>query len=131
MNSYKIYSNPQGTLEAVKVGWSWPGFFFSGIWALVKKMWFLGSALIIIFLVLESFVPFSLSPTMSGMEIFINISSLIVSIVFGIKGNEWRETNLQTRGYEFKGTVRAQNGEGAIATYFKDSSNVESTPELF
>tara|TARA_R110002096_G_scaffold194791_10_gene377226 strand:- start:12654 stop:13049 length:396 start_codon:yes stop_codon:yes gene_type:complete len=131
MDDYNIYSNPQGTLEAVKQGWSWPGFFFNSIWALVKKMWLLGGALTAIFIVLALFIPFSLIPTMSSMDIFINILSLIVSIVFGIKGNEWREANLQSRGYEFKGTVRAQNGEGAIATYFKDPSNVESTPELF
>jgi hypothetical protein len=131
MNDYSIYSNPQGTLEAVKQGWSWPGFFFNCIWALFKKMWLLGGSLIAIYSILGLFIPFSISSTMSGMEIFINISSLIISFAFGFKGNEWRETNLQSRGYDCKGFVRAQDPEGAIATYFKDPSIVKNKPELF
>lgn len=126
MKQFKIYSNPQGTLEAIKIGWSWPGFFFNCIWALVKKMWLLGGVLIAIFITLGLFIPFSLSPTMSGMEIFINTLSLIVSVAFGIKGNVWREENLKSRGYEDKGYIRAQNPEGAIATYFKDPSAANS-----
>lgn len=120
MRNYKTYSNPQGTLEAIKQGWSWFGFFFNCIWALVKKMWLLGGSIIAIFMFLGLFIPFSMPPTMSGMELFINIASLIISIVFSIKGNEWRETNLRSRGYECKGSVRAQNYEGAVATHFKD-----------
>ena len=127
MNNYKIYSNPQGTLESVKQGWSWPGFFFNCIWALVKKMWLLGGVLIAIFFILGLFTPFSMSSTMSGMEVFINISSLIISIVFGVKGNEWREENLKSRGYECKGTIKAQKPEGAVAAYFKDPSSANFT----
>ena len=26
----------------VKIGWPWPGFFFTWIWALVKKLWGIG-----------------------------------------------------------------------------------------
>ena len=37
MKTYKIFKNPTGQYEAVKQGWSWPAFFFGGIWACVKK----------------------------------------------------------------------------------------------
>ncbi|WP_226912943.1 hypothetical protein [Halomonas sp. 3D7M] len=37
MKEFKIYMHPAGMHEAVKQGWSWPGFFFGPIWALVKK----------------------------------------------------------------------------------------------
>ena len=125
MNNYKIYSNPQGTLEAVKQGWSWPGFFFNCIWALFKKMWLLGGSLIAIYSILGLFMPISMPSAMSGLEIFVNISSLIISFVFGIKANEWRETNLQSRGYECKGSITAQNPDGAVAAYFKDPSSAK------
>ena len=39
MKTYKIFKNPTGQYEAVKQGWSWPAFFFGGIWACVKKIW--------------------------------------------------------------------------------------------
>ena len=42
MKQYKVFKHPAGSIEAVKQGWSWPAFFFSFIWAMVKKMWGLG-----------------------------------------------------------------------------------------
>ncbi|WP_084286517.1 DUF2628 domain-containing protein [Halomonas halodenitrificans] len=37
---------------AIKKGWSWPGFFFGPLWAMVKKMWGLGSGLLVAVIVL-------------------------------------------------------------------------------
>jgi hypothetical protein len=48
MKTYNIYVNPQGAGEAVKQGWSWPGFFFNFIWALIKRIWVLGVVLMIL-----------------------------------------------------------------------------------
>ena len=48
MKKYKIFVNPQGSSEAVKQGWSWPGFFFNIIWALIKRMWVLGVVLMML-----------------------------------------------------------------------------------
>jgi hypothetical protein len=125
MKQFKIYSNPQGTLEAVKVGWSWPGFIFQNFWALFKKMWLLGGALTFAYLLVEILSPSSYIFGMSGFDIFVITLSLILSIVFGIKGNEWREGNLKSRGYEYKGSLKAQNSEGAIAAYFKDPASTD------
>ena len=52
MKQYKVYKHPSGSTEAVKQGWSWPGFFFGFIWAMVKKMWGLGVGVPIGFFVL-------------------------------------------------------------------------------
>ena len=59
MKTYKIFKNPTGQYEAVKQGWSWPAFFFAGIWACVKKMWGLGIGIIIVFIILNVFKLFS------------------------------------------------------------------------
>jgi hypothetical protein len=119
MKQYKIYANPQGNYEAVKQGWSWPAFFFSCIWAMVKKMWGLGAGVLIAFLVLGFVI--GASGAGSGGDALINIASIIANIIFGVNGNKWREGNLPTRGYEYKETVTAANPEGAIALYMKEN----------
>lgn len=112
MKQYKIFRHPSGTSEAVKQGWSWPAFFFGFIWAAVKKQWALSVAVAVCFF----FLGFALANV--GDEL-INIVGIIVSIVFGLNGNAWREKNLASRGYELMDTVTAANPEGATALYLK------------
>ena len=119
MKQYKVYANPQGNHEAVKQGWSWPAFFFSLIWAMIKKMWGLGVGVLIALLVLGFIIGIS---GVSGTESLINAVVIMIKIMFGINGNKWREDNLSTRGYEYKKTVAAANPEGAIALCMKENS---------
>ena len=127
MKTYKIFVNPQGTGEAVKQGWSWPGFFFNIIWALIKKMWVLGGVLLFIFIglgVVEGTVEVSSGKeAASGLNVITSILNIVVSVVFGVNGNKWREKNLLSRGYEYQDTVEAQNPEAAIASWFKNSKS--------
>ena len=119
MKQYKVYANPQGNYEAVKQGWSWPAFFFSFIWAMIKKMWGLGVGVLIALPVLGFIIGIS---GVSGAESLINAVVIMIKIMFGINGNKWREDNLSTRGYEYKETVAAANPEGAIALCMKENS---------
>ena len=127
MKAYKIYVNPQGTGEAVKQGWSWPGFFFNIIWALIKKMWVLGGVLIFIFIglgVIEGTIEVSSGKdAASGLNVITSILNIVVSVIFGVNGNKWREKNLLSRGYDYQDTVDAQNPEAAIASWFKNSNS--------
>ena len=120
MKQYKVYKHPSGTTEAVKQGWSWPGFFFSCIWAMVKKMWGLGVGVLIGFVVLGVIV--GAAGSSSGSDTLINIISLIANIVFGVNGNSWREKNLASRGFELVDTVTAATPEGAVALYLKEAN---------
>jgi hypothetical protein len=117
MNQYKIFKHPGGKIEAIKEGWSWPAFFFNSIWALVKKMWVLGGILCAVFFILGWIS--GVVNTRSGRAInaLIWIGNFAVSVVFGLNGNSWRETNLESRGYKFKTTVIAATPEGAIAVF--------------
>ena len=120
MRQYKIYGNPQGQLEAVKQGWSWPAFFFNAIWALVKKMWALGGILFAVFFAF-GFISASIGrESGQALDALTSIANFIVAIVFGMNGNKWREKNLTSRGYEFQDTVNAANPEGAVAVYIKE-----------
>ena len=127
MKHYKIFGQPQGGYEAVKQGWSWPAFFFSIIWLLVKKMWALGIALIFAFLMLGFFL--GVAGAGPEADIPINLASFAVSIFLAFKGNKLREDNLATRGFEHKGTVTAANPEGAIAIFLKEAEASYAAPE--
>lgn len=120
MKQYKIFKHPSGTSEAVKQGWSWPAFFFSFIWAMVKKQWALGVSVLIGLLVFGFIVGAAAGDEGGGA--LINIVSIIINIIFGINGNSWREKNLISRGYEQVDTVTAANPEGAIALYLKTAN---------
>jgi len=39
MKVFKVYKHPVSGYEAVKVGFSWPGFFWIVTWLLWKRLW--------------------------------------------------------------------------------------------
>jgi len=120
MKEFAIYKNPIGQFEAVKKGFSWPGFFFAAIWAFVKKMWAIGGATIgVVFVVF--FVLAMAGVDEYSLNMFTNIVNLAVALFFGIMGNQLREKNLNDRGFELVDTVQAANSEGAIAIYVRDN----------
>ena len=106
MKHYKIFANPQGSYEAVKQGWSWPAFFFTWIWAIVKKMWWPVVGVLIAVFALALFI-----------AALADVVIIVISMIFGIFGNKWRENNLPTRRYDYKETVNAETPEGAITLY--------------
>jgi hypothetical protein len=116
VKEYKVYANPQGEIQAVKQGWSWPAFFFGCIWAVVKKMWLLGlgvfAALVILQVVLGN-------PSTGSDDALVNLLSFAAAIIFGVNGNKWRASYLLSHGYDFEGEVEAANPEAAIASYLK------------
>jgi hypothetical protein len=120
MKQYKIFMHPSGKSESVKQGWSWPAFFFICFWAMVKKMWGFGVGILISMFVFGLIIGFlDIGDVGNGL---INIISLIISIIFGVNGNSWREENLLSRGFEQVDTVTAANPEGALALYLKSAN---------
>ena len=124
MKQFKVFKHPAGDMQLIKQGWCWPAFFFSVIWAMVSKMWVLGIGSLIGFLVLGAIVDL-LVPQIDmrrNADGFINFIALAVSIYFGSNGNQLREKNLLSRGFELNDTVAATNKDGAIALFLKNSS---------
>ena len=125
MKQYKDFKHPSGAIEAVKQGWSWPAFFFSCFWAMVKKMWALGGGFFAAFFILG--IILGIAGAEEGIaEGLINISAIIVNIIFGVNGNAWREKNLLSRGFEFRDTVTAANPDGAMALLLKSDQAASS-----
>ena len=117
MNQFKVFKHPVGTIEAVKQGWCWPAFFFGFMWALFSKMWVIGLSVIALIFLIGMVTGPDISDGANG---FINLCGFILAIVFGLKGNAWREENLRSRGFDLIDTVTASNKDGAIALALKN-----------
>lgn len=123
MKQYKIFTHPSGQQEAVKQGWSWPGFCFGGFWALVKKMWGL-AALILIGGFSIGFLMGVIMP-LETANLVTNIIALGIAIAIGMNGNQLREQNLLSRGYQVSGEfVDAKNPDGAVARFLENETSV-------
>ena len=86
MKAFDVYKHPTQGYQAVKQGFAWPVFFFSWIWAFVKKMWGLGFAFLgILFLLLLAEAVFEQEENMGGV-LLIFLAQLVFFIVVGVKG---------------------------------------------
>lgn len=117
MKTYNIYKSPTGAVEAVKQGWSWPGFSFSWIWAFVKGLNAIGAGILIgtIFLGI-------LSVESTAADTLLTLAGLGVSIWLGVQGNELRGSNLRKKGYDIVKTITAEMPEGAVAAFVKEQN---------
>ena len=83
------------------------------------KMWVLGVGILIVSIALEI-----ASQLSNSTSLLINIASIIIAVIFGINGNQWRENNLLSRGFDWQDTVDAANKDGAVAVFLNNSSTV-------
>lgn len=121
MKSFKIFTHPSGTRVAVKQGWSWPGLFFGGIWALVKHLWLHG----IVILAAGFGAGYVAGLTMPGpiAGVIANFVGLGICLFVSANGNQWREANLLSRGYKTDGElIEAENPDGALAQYLEGAA---------
>jgi hypothetical protein len=109
--SFEVFKSTEGDLRAIKRGFSWPGFFFAWIWALLGRLWLIGSALFILFLILSLL---RLALSQEGTYV-VFLGSLAIQIAVGLKGNSWKSHALQDHGYLRLGIIEARNRAEAVA----------------
>jgi hypothetical protein len=111
MKIYALYMHPASrSTEAVKLGWSWPGFLFTPFWPLFKKLWVFAVVAWIAVIVSSFF------PAEGGGAIFAGVISMATNIWAGIRGNQMRQANLESRGYQLTASnLVAKNPEDALA----------------
>ena len=129
MKTFNVYRHPQGTMQAVGLGWSWLAFLFGPLWAIVVGLSVIGvgtAAAIAVF-----------APTCGALfqgsdegRLFVFLVGLSVQVIYGAAGNKWIEKKLRKKGYEFVGTVDASNAEGAIAKSSKPAGTKEPEIEI-
>jgi hypothetical protein len=104
--SFDVFEDASGRREAVKRGFSWPAFFFTFGWALVKRMWLIGLGT----LGLAAIVGFS--PALSQFQqqaLGDSGLGLLSCVLFGFMGNKWRREQLVEQGWRHVAVVRADN----------------------
>ena len=123
MKTFTVSNHPPRGIEAVKVGFSWPAFFFGTIWMLTKKLWGLAGAWFAAYIVLsliESVTDQSGESGAQALVYFILAAGYFTLwLAPAFKGNKWREENLSKRGYEHFTTVQAETPDAAVAQAVK------------
>lgn len=114
MRKFNVYQfgTSNGHFEAVKDGWSWPGFFFNWIWAFAKGLNKLGALLVIAHLAL---VVVSLQNEL--LNVVAGIVGMAIPVWVGAMGNKMRGQRLEEEGYTRVGTIEASSEEAAVATF--------------
>jgi hypothetical protein len=118
MTTFNIFSHPVAAIEAVKVGFSWPAFFFGSLWMLDKGLW--GRAA----LWLVSYAAVKLVATLAGkvqggdyLALFVIGALAALALIAGANGNRWWEQSLLERRYRRMATVFAPTPEEGILKY--------------
>lgn len=118
MKTFKVYRHPTKGFEAVKIGFSWPAFFFGGFWIAAKRLW----GLTFIWWVLMSFLNTTVKvmsdnphePAPLWFICSLMLVTLALWLIPAFKGNSWISRKLERRGYEILKVVSAASPEEAI-----------------
>lgn len=120
METFNVYKHPTQGIEAVKVGFSWPAFFFGFFWLPAKKLWGLTGAWFAAYIVLLLIMGQSGEGDLpAALSYLILAGYFALWLVPAFKGNKWREENLSKRGYEKLATVQAEFPDAAVAQVAK------------
>ncbi|MBT5530888.1 MAG: DUF2628 domain-containing protein [Cytophagia bacterium] len=103
---FNIYKNEAGHFDVVKIGWSWPAFFFSWIWCLYKNILNYG----ILILTINLFFPFYYGVS----DLITILIGWVTMIWIGTNGNKYLEKQLLESGYRYFKTISAKNHESAL-----------------
>lgn len=116
MKQYNIYENPEGLKEAVKQGWSWPGFCFTWLWCFSKKLNGYGF-MFLVYVIVSNILARTVNVD-AVVGFVLVLLGLGISMWMGSSGNQLREENLKKLGWEKKNTINAATPDGAIAIYY-------------
>ena len=108
IKEFEIFQHPNGNIQAVKRGWSWPAFFSTIIWLLTKRMWLWVGVFCLSMLLF--IISHYLNNTIFSMY-------YLIMLLLGLYGNSLWGKNLLKRGYKFKEDVFAVNQVNAILKY--------------
>jgi len=110
---FEIFTKPSLPTVAVKRGFSWPGFFFTWLWAFSRGLWLEGAIIlgVCIAIGLLNLVILAVNP------LLVCLPGLISVLVIGMRGNSWRIRKLEKEGYEFVGLVEARSPASAVAAH--------------
>ena len=114
MAKYDVYET-DGNPVAAQSGWSWGGFLFGWVWAVVNGLWLhaLGNFVFM-------YVYFLIYSTIynQGSVALLSIVGFSVPVIYGIFGNQWIGRKISNGG-TIVGTFDASSKEGATMLYLQ------------
>jgi hypothetical protein len=119
MKQFRVFKDSSGHAEAVKLGWSWPAALFSIFWAPFKGLWTIGIGGLVATMALGYVV--ATGTDASTAASVMNLVLTLLGVLFGFKGNAWRESRLFRRGFVAVGTVTAVDERSALASVQKQT----------
>ena len=123
-NTYTVYSHPTLGYEAVKTGFTWPGFFLTWIWAFYKKLWVIGGVLMVVSLFISLAMPAISGSQLGAGEAVVWLLIMLAPMTYtGSNGNEWLMNNLKARGFSEVKAVEATTPDGALASLRGSDTN--------
>ena len=115
MKTFQVFKHDVKGYDAVKDGFSWPGFFFTGIWSLYRQLWWLFGVVIGI-VVLSNILQQGMIEAggFTAARVFDAMVNLGIGFIVGFKGNQFVVDRLIKQGYIHIRTVEANNKTEAI-----------------
>jgi hypothetical protein len=112
------YWHPAHGYENVKSGFSWPAFFLGPIWAIVKRLWWIAAAMMVIDAALWFASGYAAARRDGAIALLYLVLVVIYAVLRGRWGNGWRRARLMRRGYRpmSDGQDSARGGSDALAT---------------
>lgn len=113
MKNYQLYKHPFYGSECVKIGFSWPAFFFGIFWILFSRLWLVAFIWFLTYIL----ITFISGSQIVNMVLFMALIAIAFAmwLVPAFEGNNWLGANLKKSGYEFIGVVQASSKTEAIA----------------
>lgn len=137
MHAYAIYRHPVGTIVTLKTGWNWYTFFLSFAWFAQKRLWgkafrtaialagtfFLYKMATSLAVALDHSTVTDLYTTMllwalrTSVWVSAILTALWMLVYAPFRAHTWYSAHLLRSGYTLVDTVKAHNGEGALAAW--------------
>lgn len=114
MTKYDVYES-NGNPVAAQAGWSWGGFLFGWVWAVVNGLWLHAVGHFVFMYVYWQIYS---SIYNQGSVALLSIIGFSVPVVYGIFGNKWIGKKISDGG-PLVGTFDASSKEGAAMLYLQ------------
>jgi hypothetical protein len=101
------YANPERGFVRVKTGFSWPAFFFGGMWAVAKGLWLVALAMFALDALIWFGSGYAAARHNDGLAALGLVFQIAYWVVRGRRANAWWRAKLIKQGYRPAGTNRA------------------------
>ena len=130
MSTFHVYSNAKGDYEAIPEDFSIGALLLGGVWALAKRLFKVGSALVAV----DALAVYAMrtgQQTGAATWVIIGLVAMLAGRAFiALRAAELREDSMPRRGFQFVATVSAMDADTAISRAVREElSESERGPD--